>query len=190
MGVALPGAATLGFYALTGCTFLGMLIFHASRHRSLAGIVSRHALLLLMASLFCFDYMFNNFGGTTSLKDGSYGLVACLDLIIFVFVWALGLKYLPGTGSDYTESFMALLVPVFPVLREMVRAEKPIHIGPATVDLVVVIFLMASWITLPYGSSEPAQYGRVAKLCKYVVCAALLYNLIGCLKTSHLSCWD
>ncbi|HEY2235458.1 MAG TPA: hypothetical protein VGK01_18450 [Candidatus Angelobacter sp.] len=174
-----PGAATLGFYAVTATTYIAMIVWHAARHRSIKSLFSRHSLLFLTVAGFCLDYVLNDYREINGQKDGSYGLVVFIDLVIWASLSFVTIRYFPKKGNDYSESSIVWLLPVFPILREIAHGQDLIHFGAATVDLLVGMMFMIAWVLLPYGFQLQSKYNRTATATKYLILAAIVYAILS-----------
>jgi hypothetical protein len=181
---AMPGAAILGFYAAAVANFLAMAIWHARVRRSWVSLLTRHSLLLLAVAGFCLDYVFNNYREITTEKNGSYGLVVLIDFLTWGFLWFVSNLYFPKDGKDYKESLVTILLPTLAILREMANAIEPIHMGPATVDLLVGALFAGAWILLPDVDEQAShpQYTRLIKF-SYLSAASMAFcssSIIAC----------
>lgn len=174
---AMPGAAILGFYAAAAANFLAMAIWHARLHGTWTSFLTRHSLLLLAVSGFCMDYMLNNYAEITTKKDGSYGLVVLIDFLTWGFLWFVSNLYFPKAGKDYVESLIAILLPSLAVLREIANAKELIHMGAATVDLIVGAFFAAAWILL-LDFDEQSLHPRYTRSIKVVLSIACMYGAL------------
>jgi hypothetical protein len=117
-------------------------------------------------------------------KNGSYGLVVLIDFLTWGFLWFVSNLYFPKDGKDYKESLVTILLPTLAILREMANAIEPIHMGPATVDLLVGALFAGAWILLPDVDEQAShpQYTRLIKF-SYLSAASMAFcssSIIAC----------
>jgi hypothetical protein len=174
---AMPGAAIFGVYAAAAATYIAMAIRHVSKHKSWRSVLTRHSLLFLVVAGFCLDYVLNNYAEIDSKKNGSYGLVVLIDFVTWGFIWAIPVLHFPRHGRDYKESSIAILVPTLTIFRQMAHAREPLHVGAATVDLLVGMAFAAAWILLPH-FDERGFYPRLTRATKFVLIAGCLYGAL------------
>jgi hypothetical protein len=110
-------------------------------------------------------------------KNGSYGLVVLIDFLTWGFLWFVSNLYFPKDGKDYKESLVTILLPTLAILREMANAIEPIHMGPATVDLLVGALFAGAWILLP-DVDEQASHPQYTRLIKFFISIGCIYGVL------------